>query len=297
MYAVKFFGNSADSGSGKDIYNPDGDSITIFDTCPNPYALNTPFRGPALDAFGAITGVNINSFSECDYTSVNTMNSLFNKISNTVGPVDSDITMRTGDSIMAMGSMVKLEAGTYKCSDGLCATYLTMLHTTNLWGEIVCEEYHATNSLHPSCVLDGEEDNTHMSVRGTYHTDLDLLAGTLSLRSLTFMNGRANNEGVSLDIRNNAVVKIVLCSFVNCVTAGGTSQGGAIYAGTAGTDIEIFGTNFTRNSAASGNWDDIAVSDGVSVEVVTTCPYPFNTVTPARGKVRQSEERRTEGWS
>jgi hypothetical protein len=45
IYGTSFNGNTADSGSGDDVYNWSGGTITIHNTCPSPYSSNTPIQG------------------------------------------------------------------------------------------------------------------------------------------------------------------------------------------------------------------------------------------------------------
>ena len=42
-YGTRFYGNTADSGNGDEIYN--SGTITIHNTCPSPYSSNTPIQG------------------------------------------------------------------------------------------------------------------------------------------------------------------------------------------------------------------------------------------------------------
>ena len=46
IYGTGFYGNTAVSGIGADIYNGGGDNlIIIHNTCPSPYSTNTPTQG------------------------------------------------------------------------------------------------------------------------------------------------------------------------------------------------------------------------------------------------------------
>jgi hypothetical protein len=45
VYGTTFNGNTADSGNGDDICRNYGGPVTIYDTCPSPYASNTPIQG------------------------------------------------------------------------------------------------------------------------------------------------------------------------------------------------------------------------------------------------------------
>jgi hypothetical protein len=47
VYGSSFYGNTADSGYGGDIYNEDG-TITIHNTCPSPYSSNNPIKGKTI---------------------------------------------------------------------------------------------------------------------------------------------------------------------------------------------------------------------------------------------------------
>jgi predicted outer membrane repeat protein len=46
VYGTRFYGNTADSGNGGDIYNRySAGTINIHNTCPSPYSSNTPIQG------------------------------------------------------------------------------------------------------------------------------------------------------------------------------------------------------------------------------------------------------------
>mmetsp|Transcript_1485 Transcript_1485/g.2667 ORF Transcript_1485/g.2667 Transcript_1485/m.2667 type:complete len:103 (+) Transcript_1485:1106-1414(+) len=66
---------------------------------------------------------------------VSSMNELFNKVSNGGS--------NTGNSIMPKGDSTVLAVKEYKCSEGTCATSWVMLYTSNLYGQIRCEDDNA----------------------------------------------------------------------------------------------------------------------------------------------------------
>ncbi|GMH69553.1 hypothetical protein TrRE_jg2092 [Triparma retinervis] len=63
---------------------------------------------------------------------------------------------------MVQGDIVALAAGTYKCSEGTCADYNTMVYLKDLHGRIACVDDYAG-----ICVLDGENFRTGMILTGT----------------------------------------------------------------------------------------------------------------------------------
>ena len=199
---------------------------------------------------------------------VGDMNGLFNTVSNYVGS-----SINTGNSIMANGDTTILAVGSYKCSEGTCASSTIMLYTDDLNGEVKCVEDNA------SCVLDGENARTGMEVDGTG-------SGTLILRALTFDKGYAwagGGGGVYID--SGALVDLKLLVFSNNRATAGTHGGGAIFLQSSGTTVNIYGTSFIANTAVSGNGDDIN-NNGGTITIHNTCPSPYSSNTPIQGKTR-----------
>ena len=193
------------------------------------------------------------------------MNGLFNTVSNLV-----HIDYNTGNSIMANGDTTILADGSYKCSQGTCASSYNMLYTNNLNGEVKCVDDNA------SCVLDGENAKKGMVVEGTG-------SGALILRALTFDKGYAYVGG-GVYIYNGAIVDLELCVFSNN-RATGNLGGGAISVTDSGTTVNIYGTSFIGNTADPGNGDDIYRSSG-TITIHNTCPSPYSSNTPIQGKTK-----------
>jgi predicted outer membrane repeat protein len=224
--------------------------------------LGSPFKGIAK-----IRGFNLAFFlflliAGVSGVNVGDMNGLFNTLSN------KQYADNTGNSIMANGDTVILADGSYKCSQGTCARFDTMLYTDDLNGEVKCVEDNA------SCVLDGENARRGMRVDGTGSV-------TLILRALTFDKGYAYNGG-GVYITNGAIVDLELCIFSNNRA---TYGGGAIFVSSRETSVNIYGTNFNGNTADSGNGNDI-YSDGSTITIHNICPSPFSSNTPIQGKTR-----------
>ena len=198
------------------------------------------------------------------------MNELFNTISN----YDSDTSTgsNTGNSIMANGDTAILAVGSYKCSEGTCATSSNMLYTRDLNGEVKCVEDNA------SCVLDGENARRGMAVDGTG-------SATLILRALTFDKGYTIYSGGGVYITSNAILDLELCIFSYNRAASGSYGGGAIYVTYSGTSVNVVSTSFNGNTADSGNGDDIYNNAG-AITIHNTCPSPYSSNTPIQGKTR-----------
>jgi predicted outer membrane repeat protein len=194
------------------------------------------------------------------------MNVLFNTVSNSANA-------NTGNSIMANGDTVILADGSYKCSQGTCASIYDMLWTEHLNGEVKCVEDNA------SCVLDGENQRRGMYVQGTG-------GGTLILRALTFDKGH-DLSGGGVAISNGAIVDLELCIFSNN-RATSSDGGGAIYVEGIGTTVNIYGTTFNGNTADSGNGDGIYNHPDypATITIHNTCPSPYSSNTPIQGKTR-----------
>jgi predicted outer membrane repeat protein len=199
------------------------------------------------------------------------MNGLFNTISNYEFTAGS--TSNTGNSIMANGDTAILTVGSYKCSEGTCATSNLMLRTRDLNGEVKCVEDNA------SCVLDGENEREVMNVIGTG-------SGTLILRALTFEKGDASFGG-GVFIEDDAIVDLELCVFSNNRATSSSEGGGAIYLQHSGTIVNVYGTSFNGNTADSGNGDDIYnYNSQATITIHNTCPSPYSSSTPIQGKRR-----------
>ena len=238
----------SDDGSDGNFYCINGGDIggyTGFCTCSS---CNTGFDG-------------INCHSPHH---VSDMNALFNTISNYA-------TTNTGISIMGNGDTMILADGSYKCSEGTCASSSGMLGTQDLNGEVKCVEDNA------SCVLDGENARRVMYVAGTG-------SGTLILRALTFDKGYGTAGG-GVYIRDGAKVDLELLVFSNNRATSNTHGGGAIYIYDSGTHVNIYGTRFYGNTADSENGDDIFRTSGTII-IYNTCPSPYSSKIPIQGKTR-----------
>ena len=198
------------------------------------------------------------------------MNGLFNTISN----AHNEFPTNTGNSIMSNGDTTILSVGSYKCSEGTCAGSVSMLEPDGLNGEVKCVEDNA------SCVLDGENARSVMSVQGTG-------SGTLILRALTFDKGYTTYPGGGVVIEVGAIVDLKLCVFSNnrATTTGSGYGGGAIYVESSGTTVNAYGTTFNGNTADSGNGDDIYNWLG-TITIHNTCPSPYSSNTPIQGKTK-----------
>ena len=194
---------------------------------------------------------------------VDNMNGLFNTVSNGGS--------NAGNSIMPNGDTAVLAVGVYKCSGGTCADSYKMLFTEGLNGEVKCEEDTAV------CVIDGEGTRRGMYVLGTG-------ASTLLLRALTVQDGEGNIGG-GVRIESGAIVTIELCVFSNCRATASSSGGGAIFVDSSATTVNIYGTSFNDNTAASGDGDDIYRYDG-TITIHNTCPSPYSSNTPIQGQLK-----------
>jgi predicted outer membrane repeat protein len=202
---------------------------------------------------------------------VGDMNGLFNTVSNRVSS-----SVSTGNSIMVNGDTAILAVGPYKGSEGTCANSANMLYTDDLNGEVKCVEDNA------SCVLDGENARRGMYVMGTG-------SGTLILRALTIDKGYSDGgSGGGVYIQSGALVDFELIVFSN--NRATDYGGGAIYARSSGTTVNIYGTSFSGNTADSGNGDDIyrvsLFGSGPTITIHNTCPSPYSSNTPLQGKTR-----------
>ena len=156
-----------------------------------------------------------------------------------------------------------------------------MLSTSDLNGEVMCVDNLAI------CVLHGENSKRGMDVYGTGSGTL-----TLILRALTFKEGEAIYGGGIL-IRLSAIVNIELCVFSNCRATWSNFGGGAIYVTSSGTTVNVYGTSFNGNTAASGNGGDIYRSTyggtygegSPTITIHNTCPSPYSSNTPIEGEI------------
>jgi len=196
------------------------------------------------------------------------MNGLFNTVSNRV-----QSGYNTGNFIMANGDSTILAVGSYKGSEGTCASSSTMLSTDDLNGEIKCVEDNA------SCVLDGENERRGMRVRGTG-------SGTLILRALTIVKGSASSGGGAY-IQSGAIVDVELCIFSNNRVTSSDYGGGAIFVSSSAGTVNVYGTSFYGNITPLGDGDDIYVyGSSPTITIHNTCPTPYSSNTPIQGKTR-----------
>jgi len=205
---------------------------------------------------------------------VEDMTRLFDTTSNREG---NGVT-NTGKNIMSNGDTVKLAKNSYKCNEGgNCAASTTMLYLFGLSGSIVCTNDDA------SCVIDGEKSRRAIMVWGTGEQKL-------IIRALTFQNGLAKDGG-GMYIWMGALVDLVLCTFRNCKSSFSTSSsnhgGGAILVEIGNIEVPVvnlWGTYFTRNSAAKGNGNDIMnLFNGGNITIHDLCPFPFSSNFPTQG--------------
>jgi hypothetical protein len=148
-----------------------------------------------------------------------------------------------------------------------------MLWTDGLYGEVKCQEDVA------NCVLDGQNSRRGMSVYGTG-------VGTLTLRAISFQDAE-DTDGGGVRIQSGAIVTIELCVFSNCrATSTHTGYGGgAIYVYSSSTTVNVYGTSFNDNTAATGNGDDIYRYGG-TITIHNTCPSPYSSNTPIQGEIK-----------
>jgi hypothetical protein len=197
------------------------------------------------------------------------MNGLFNTVSNYYGGFADN----TGNSIMANGDIAILAVGSYKGAEGspLTAASYIMLITNNLNGEVKCVEDNA------SCVLDGGNAMRVMHVHGTG-------SKTLILRALTFDKGSDDSAG-GVYIDSQAKVDLELCIFSNNRATSDDHGGGAVYVRDGSSTVNIYGTSFNGNTAATGYGNDIR-SDGGTITIQNYCPSPYTSNIPIQGKTR-----------
>ena len=284
IYATTFTGNSAASGNGGDFYR-NGGSGTIHNTvCPSPYSDTTPTQGLALDIY--IDSSRDETKLSYKHGScipsewkVSDMTALFNKVSNYElrDPESKQVVNNIGADIMENGDTTTLSVGDYKCSDGTCngIDYLAMLGTSDLYGEIRCEEDNA------SCILNGESKYGGIGISGTGSETSGTGSGTTSvlrIRAIKFYNTLATfGGGISVE---SGKVEITLCVFDQCKTLSRYGGGGAIFV--ASGSVTISAAEFTANEALnSGQGDDIYNKVG-EVSILDTCPSPLSANTPTQ---------------
>jgi hypothetical protein len=194
--------------------------------------------------------------------SVDGMSSLFNTICK--GTDSATSVMTNGDTaIMAVGS--------YKCTEGTCASSNSMLIIRLLYGDLKCAEDNA------SCILDGENSRRVLFIQG----------GRLTIRAITFSNGEVSTSyGAGVYIYDDAEVDIELCVFSYCRTTSSSYGGGAIYVFSSGTSVNVYGTVFNGNTAVSRTGGDIFMEGG-TITIHNTCPSPYSSNTPIQGKMRR----------
>ena len=110
-------------------------------------------------------------------------------------------------------------------------------------------------------------------------------SGTLTLRALTFDNGKANNWGGGVEIGDEAIVNLKFLVFSNNRATHLNLGGGAIFVSSSGGTVNAYGTSFSGNTADSGNGDDIYRYSG-TITIHNTCPSPYSSNTPIQGKTR-----------
>ena len=172
---------------------------------------------------------------------VNDQDGLYHKIS-----TDGNAKMSNGDEVVAA-------EGVYQC--GTCS-WSQMYYIDGLNGVIRCEN----DKL--QCKLDGEGSGRVMNVRGTG-------GGTLSLRGFHVHRGSAISFGGGMWTEGGATVILSIVRFTQCQATEYSAGGGAIYAD-SGT-INLYAAEFSGNSAASNNGNDIFTGDA-AVTIHSTCP-------------------------
>ena len=181
--------------------------------------------------------------------------------------------------IWGQAESTTLGENVFKCSEGECISYgrIRMLAMT-LDGEMKCLDDYA-----PRCVLDGENVRALLIVNGS--TDSYIRT---TIRAITITNANYDTQGAGLYASFSAHVTIELCVFSNCRSGvdADWDGGGAIGISDTGTTIDLYGTTFTSNSVVSGNGADLynSKTHPGSITVRSTCPSPYNSNSPSRGK-------------
>ena len=200
-----------------------------------------------------------------DVRKVGDMSGLFNAVSS-----GNDNRYNTGNNIISNGDRVEVAQGTYHCDESAsnCASIIySMLYSKNIYGSIEC------TNVYGNCVLDGQSSRRVIYVVG----------GTLSLRALTFLNGQSSWGG-GVRIEEGAVVEIYFCVFRNCRASSSVTGGGAIRLKGSGVNVNIYCTQFTGNTAASGHGNDIYMNGG-TITIHNNCPSPYDATTTTQGKM------------
>ncbi|GMI46291.1 hypothetical protein TrCOL_g2136 [Triparma columacea] len=199
----------------------------------------------------------------------------------------------SGSNTVTNGQTTTLTALSYKCSDAqvasTCGSSESMVEmTTGLSGTVACETDAA------SCILDAEKTKRAMKIHGPNTVD-----EVLTLRALTIKDG-AYDDGGGLHLREDCVVVLLLCVFVDCRN-NVNDDSRAIYlsnaahssnSGATTTHIIIRGTRIHSNiKVESGS--DIYVSDG-ALEIMSTCPSPYSNP-PTEGATLSIAKDSTQG--
>ena len=101
----------------------------------------------------------------------------------------------------------------------------------------------------------------------------------MTLAGIHFLNS-VGIDGGALYIWSSALVSVQGCKLSSNQADGNRLGGGAIFAQTSGTTLNLYSTTFDGNTATYG--DDIYVQSSASVTVHSTCP-PDWSGTPATG--------------
>ena len=184
----------------------------------------------------------------------------------------SSLGSNTGNNIISNGDTVELATGIYECNESgsNCASSYVMLDLDDLSGSIECTSDSA------DCVIDGQSSRGVIKVHGTG-------SNSLTIRALTFLNGRAGRGGGAF-IEDAAAVNVVLCFFSNCRATESNYGGGAIILSGTSTAVNLYATQFTGNTAATGNGHDTYNhKDQATITIHDTCPSPYSSNTPTQG--------------
>ena len=106
----------------------------------------------------------------------------------------------------------------------------------------------------------------------------------MCIRDRTFDKGYAGTGG-GVRIYDGAIVDLELCVFSSNRATSSSVGGGAIFVSSSGGTVNAYGTTFNGNTADSGNGDDIYRFEG-TITIHNTCPSPYSSNTPIRGKTR-----------
>jgi len=217
-------------------------------------------------------------------TFVTDMVSLFNAISG--APVGWLGVTNQGNNLMLNGDSTVMFGNNYKCTEGNCASSGNMLVAYNLDGSVEC-----INDDPNRCVLDGESKHRVLYI---YLTS-DNYYKMLTLRALTFKDGKSGSDGGGLYLRERTTVHVSLCIFTGC-HADGTfwgAGGGAIYvSGLANewntVNLHLWGTSFVGNEAKLGNDIHNWAEYDATIVVHDTCPPPYDRKVPTQGSLLET---------